>query len=45
MITFTVTGAGTWHQLWIDTAHRITRETLVDPGHRIDRTITYADVP
>ena len=45
VITFVVTGTGTWHQLWIDELHRISRETLVDPGHRIDRTITYADQP
>ncbi len=44
VIAFTVTGAGTWHQLWIDDQHRIRTEILVDPGHRIDRTITYRDV-
>ena len=41
VISFIVTGAGTWHQLWIDDLHRVARETLVDPGHRIDRQITY----
>ena len=45
VIAFIVTGTGTWHQLWIDDLHRIRRETLVDPGHRIDRTITYPDQP
>ena len=45
VIAFIVTGTGTWHQLWIDDLHRIRRETLVDPGHRIDRTITYRDQP
>ena len=45
VIAFIVTGTGTWHQLWIDNLHRIRRETLVDPGHRIDRTITYPDQP
>ncbi len=45
VIAFTVTGAGTWHQLSIDDQHRIRTEILVDPGHRIDRTITYRDVP
>lgn len=45
VIAFTVTGAGTWHQLWIDDQHRIRTEILIDPGHRIDRTITYRHVP
>ncbi|MEO7397443.1 MAG: copper resistance protein CopC [Ilumatobacteraceae bacterium] len=45
VIAFIVTGTGTWHQLWIDDMYRIRRETLVDPGHRIDRTITYSDQP
>ena len=45
VIAFIVTGTGTWHQLLIDDLHRITRETLVDPGHRIDRTITYQNQP
>ena len=45
VIAFIVTGSGTWHQLWIDDLHRIRREILVDPGHRIDRTITYQDEP
>jgi len=41
VIAFVVSGTGTWHQLWIDGQHRIRREILVDPGHRIDRTIDY----
>lgn len=45
VIAFIVSGTGTWHQLSIDDQHRIRTETLVDPGHRIDRTITYRDVP
>ena len=45
VITFAVSGTGTWHELWIDETNRIRRETLVDPGHRIDRTITYQDAP
>lgn len=45
VITFVVSGTGTWHELWIDDGNRILRETLVDPGHRIDRTITYPDTP
>ena len=45
VIAFIVAGSGTWHQLWIDDLYRIRRETLVDPGHRIDRTITYPDQP
>ena len=45
VIAFTVTGTGTWHQLSIDDQHRIRTEILVDPGHRIDRTITYRDTP
>ena len=43
VIAFIVSGTGSWHQLWIDDLHRIRRENLVDPGHRIDRTITYSD--
>ena len=45
VITFAVTGTGTWHKLWIDGTNRIRRETLIDPGHRIDRTITYPHTP
>ena len=45
VIAFIVSGTGTWHQLSIDDQHRIRTEILVDPGHRIDRTITYRDVP
>lgn len=45
VITFIVSGTGTWHQLSIDDQHRIRTEILVDPGHRIDRFITYPDVP
>ncbi len=43
VITFAVTGSGTWHKLWIDETGRIRREILVDPGHRIDRILTYVD--
>ncbi len=45
VIAFIVSGTGSWHQLSIDDQHRIRTEILVDPGHRIDRTITYQDVP
>ena len=45
VITFIVSGTGTWHQLSIDDHHRIRAEILVDPGHRIGRIITYRDVP
>lgn len=45
VITFAVTGTGTWHKLWIDESGRIRRETLVDPGHRIDRILSYTDSP
>lgn len=45
VITFAVSGTGTWHELWIDDTNRIRRETLVDPGHRIDRNITYQGTP
>ena len=45
VITFAVSGTGTWHKLWIDPTDRIRRETLVDPGHRIDRVITYPRTP
>lgn len=41
VITFTVPGSNIWQQLWLDTDDRIVREILVDPGHRIDRTINY----
>ena len=44
VIAFIVSGTGTWHQLSIDDQHRVRTEILVDPGHRIDRTITYRDV-
>jgi copper transport protein len=39
VLTFVVTGANTWHQLWLDQANRIRRAVLVDPGHRVDDTI------
>ncbi len=45
VIAFIVSGTGSWHQLSIDDQHRIRAEILVDPGHRIDRTIIYQDVP
>lgn len=45
VITFAVIGTGTWHKLWIDATSRIRRETLVDPGHRIDRILTYPNFP
>lgn len=41
VITFIVPGSNIWQQLWLDTNDRIVREVLIDPGHRIDRTITY----
>ena len=42
VITFTVPGSNVWVEMWIDpdTEH-ITRETIIDPGHRIEHTISY----
>ncbi len=34
-------GSQIWYRLWVDAAHRIRREVIVDPGHQIERTLTY----
>lgn len=41
-ISFTVPASNIWVEMWIDAqSKRITRETIVDPGHRIEHTVTY----
>lgn len=42
LLTLIVTGANTWHQLWLDDAGRIRRAILVDPGHRVEHTVDYS---
>ena len=42
VITFTVPASNIWIKMWIDpTTSRITKETIIDPGHRIEHTLTY----
>lgn len=42
VITFTVPASNIWIKMWIDpTTKRITRETIIDPGHRIEHTLAY----
>ena len=44
-LSFSIPGSQIWETLWVDTAHRIVRQVIVDPGHRIDRTFTYPSAP
>lgn len=34
-------GSFMWYELWIDSAHRLRRERIINPGHRIERTFSY----
>ncbi len=34
-------GSFMWYELWVDSAHRLCRELIVNPGHRIERTFSY----
>ena len=42
-ITFTVPASNIWVHMWIDPqTKRIAKETIIDPGHRIEHTLTYS---
>ena len=42
-ISFTVPASNIWVQMWIDPkTQRIAKETIIDPGHRIEHTLTYS---
>ena len=42
LVTFTVPASNIWIEMWIDpNSKRITRETIIDPGHRIEHTLMY----
>lgn len=42
VITFTGPASNIWVAMWIDShTKRIAKETIVDPGHRIEHTLTY----
>ena len=42
VITFTVPASNIWIKMWIDpTTKRIAKETIIDPGHRIEQTLAY----
>ena len=42
-ISFTVPASNIWVQMWIDPqTKRIAKETIIDPGHRIEHTLTYS---
>jgi len=30
-----------WAHLWVDGRHRLRREVIIAPGHRIERTFSY----
>jgi copper transport protein len=38
-------GSFMWYRLWVDSQNRLTRELIVNPGHRIERTFSYDDEP
>jgi len=40
-LTFALPGSNVWYRIWIDRAHRLRRELIIDPGHRIVRTFNY----
>ena len=43
VITFTVPASNIWIKMWIDpTTKRITKETIIDPGHRIEHILAYS---
>lgn len=41
VVSFYVPGSTIWGRVWVDSSRRIQREVLIDPGHRIERTMTY----
>ena len=42
-ISFTVPASNIWVQMWIDPdTKRIAKQTIIDPGHRIEHTLTYS---
>lgn len=42
-ITFTVPASNIWVKMWIDPqSKRIVKETIIDPGHRIEHILTYS---
>jgi copper transport protein len=40
-VSFAVPGSSIWYRMWIDGKNRLTRELILDPGHRIYRTFRY----
>jgi hypothetical protein len=34
-------GSFMWYRLWVDSQNRLTRELIVNPGLRIERTFSY----
>lgn len=42
-LTLFLSGSDIWYRLEIDTQDRLQQETIVDPGHRIERTFTYTN--
>lgn len=43
-LTLYIPGSAMWYRLWIDAEHRLWRELIVNPGHRIERSFAY-EVP
>ena len=43
-LSFAVPGSGIWYRMWIDGKDRLTRELILDPGHRIYRQFSYRGV-
>ncbi|MCL4544875.1 MAG: copper resistance protein CopC [Chloroflexi bacterium] len=41
VLTLFISGSNIWYRLEIDAQDRLERETIVDPGHVIERTFTY----
>lgn len=35
-------GSDTWYRIWIDDRHRLERELIINPGHRIERRFDYS---
>lgn len=40
-LSLDIRGSAVWYRLWIDPEHRLRRELIVNPGHRIERSFAY----
>lgn len=40
-LAFALTGSSVWYRMWIDERYLVRRETIVSPGHLIERTFAY----